>query len=111
MTMQKRGYTLSFERLSLAMSPLHRWHTGPLARLHDVWLLGAPTPQSKVLTKTYDERLPQAGVFIERVILPSQLESWIYDTATLHSIPITREQAKAVANGDVSALKWLFERG
>lgn len=113
MNMQRRptGYTLTFQRLAQIFAPLHMGDKAALARLHDVWLLGAPTPQSRVLLKQYDERLPQAGVFIERVILPSHLENWIFDTAQARSFVITRQQARAIAAGDPRTFIELFEAG
>lgn len=74
---QAKPIICDFARLSFAMRALHQGNKVYLDSLHDVWKMGAPTPQSRTLLKHYDERVLQAGVSIERIVFPSKLGEWM----------------------------------
>ena len=71
----------SFPRLLYALRALHMNNAVHVDTLHDVWKMGAPTPQSRTLLKRYDERVVQAGVQIERIVFPTKLGEWMREVA------------------------------
>jgi hypothetical protein len=75
----------TFYQLAYALRALHQDDRALLASLHDIWLLGAPSPGSIVRDPRHlDERQPMRvrGVnFIERLVLPGPLATWIKETA------------------------------
>ena len=71
---------LSFYQLLYALQSVHNWHKPDMDRLHDVWKMGAPTPDSRLLDeKHYDPRKVQAGNVEKRLILPVPFATWFQD--------------------------------
>lgn len=71
-----------FWRLAQAFGPLHGYQRKYLDTLHDVWLKGAPSPQSRLRNpKGYDPRHPQLGNYEARIVFPTHLAKWITDVA------------------------------
>lgn len=92
--------TLTFYELVQATRALHQDDPAYVARLHDVWKRGAPTPDSILRDpRRYDERLIQPGNIEKRVILPSALAEWIMDASAARGFPYSREQALAMTQG------------
>ncbi len=86
--------------LHLAMMPLHQNVKADVDRLHDIWLLGAPTPNSRILNMAiYDPRLLQAGNYECRIVFPTQLAKWIVDVSARRGYPYTWEQAINLTQG------------
>ena len=98
----------TFRMLSFALAPLHVWNLADVDRLHDVWKMGAPTPDSIVRNPVgYDPRKAQQGNVEKRIVLPSALEQWVQDVATRRGISATYEQAA----GLIDALGRGFDAG
>ena len=66
-----------FPSLLFALRAIHQQREVHVKMLHDLWMMGAPTPQSRMLLKRYDERVIQAGVKITRIVFPSKLRQWM----------------------------------
>jgi hypothetical protein len=91
----------TFYELSHALQDLHLWNPAQLARLHDVWLIGAPSPRSIVRNpKEYDPRKKQDGNFEARLILPTKLAEWIVEVSTARGMPLTIKQATNMVYGE-----------
>lgn len=91
----------TFKQLSDALFDLHLGHQADIDRLHDLWKLGAPTPDSIIRNpKGYDERKAQPGNLEKRIIVPTALTQWIMDVSTRRGMPLTAEQAAALASGE-----------
>lgn len=67
----------TFVELSVTMAQFHRNDEGRLKSLHDIWLMGAPTPNSRIITRYHDPRNPQRGNYEARIVFRKQLEVWI----------------------------------
>jgi hypothetical protein len=92
---------LTFRELSGVTSWLHLNHTGDLAMLHDVWMQGAPSLDSRILvTKGYDPRKFQPGNVEERLILPIPFAKWIQDVSARRGFPYTFEQSIKLTFGE-----------
>lgn len=92
---------VTFYELSEALAPLHQWRRADVSRLHDVWKLGAWTPDTVVLTRTFDERAPlkpEQGV-VRRIVLVEPLAQWIVETARARGIGVSLEAARLIASG------------
>lgn len=91
---------VTFHDLSAAMADLHVWNAGLVAQLHDVWLMGAPSPASIVRNpKGYDPRVQQKGNFEARLILPTKLAEWIMVATAARGMPVTIKQAANIVMG------------
>ena len=74
--------SLTFYELSVATRAIHGWYKPDVDRLHDVWLKGAPTPDSRLLNvKIYDPRKVQMGNVEKRLILPKLFAQWFDEVA------------------------------
>ena len=101
--MQEKPIFVTFWELANALQLLHQGNPVWMKRLHDVWLLGAPSPRSIVRNAVgYDPRFAQAGNFEERLLLPTQYVAWVMDCAKERGIQINREQALAMMQGKTS---------
>lgn len=86
--------SLSFYQLSMALKSVHLWNKADVDRLHDIWLLGSPTPDSRLLDiKHYDPRKIQAGNVEKRLILPNKLAEWVQDVSNRRGFSIDPEVA------------------
>ena len=86
---QNKPVALTFFQLSVATKALHQWHKPDVDRLHDVWMKGAPTPDSRLLDiKNYDPRKLQAGNVEKRLILPTYFIPWFNDVAERRSLDV-----------------------
>ena len=91
----------TFRQLARATLALHQGERRYMDTLHDVWKLGAPTPNSRIMRpKNYDERLRQRGNYEARIVFPTALAKWIIDVATARGIPIDAALAFSMAAGD-----------
>lgn len=94
--------TATFRQLAAATADMHLWNRRYLSTLHDLWLKGAPTPDSIIRSpKGYDPRKAQAGNFEARLILPTQLARWIEDVTAARGMPLTYRQSLRIAQGEV----------
>lgn len=91
---------VTFYQLSFALQRLHMGEQRHINTLHDVWLRGAPSPDSIVRNpKGYDPRVPQAGNVEKRLLLPKQISAWVEDVAKARGIACTPEQALTMIQG------------
>lgn len=94
-----------FDELSAAMFPLHGGDVDKIASLHDVWKLGAPSPESIVIDpRKFDERIDQRkiGNVVRRNVFPFQLAQWIVDMSKLRGHEYSLRQALDALRGKVS---------
>lgn len=92
--------TLTWLELVKLTAPLHLFIKAEVDALHDVWKLGAPIPQSRILNPVdYDERKVQRGNFEAHVVFPTLLAQWIMDVSTRRGIACNWEQAIAITQG------------
>ena len=90
-----------FRELLEALAPLHLYEKAYVDRLHDVWKLGAPTPDSIIRDpRAYDERQRQPGNVEKRIVFPTPLAQWIVEVSTARGMPYTMRQALGIANGE-----------
>lgn len=92
----------SFMQLVDATQSLHLGDRAHINRLHDVWKLGALTPDSVVKGHEYlgmDERQQQRHVRVRRIVLPSKLAEWMVDVSKARGMPYTYSQAYNIACG------------
>lgn len=95
---------ITFYELAQNLAPLHMWHRADVDNLHDIWLRGAPTPNSIVRNPThYDPRKIQAGNFEARIVVPSMLTQWVVDVCQRRGI--TPEVGQALVTGKQSTLR------
>lgn len=86
---------LTFQQLAHIFRGLHMWHKPYVDRLHDVWLQGAPSPQSIIRNpKGYDPRKAQVGNYEARIVLPTPLAKWIDEVASERGMSVAAGQAK-----------------
>lgn len=91
---------VTFRDLMIATVALHTMRKPYLDALHDVWLMGAPSPGSRVLApKGYDPRKLQDGNHEARLLLAGPLTRWIVDVSRERGIAITQQQANDIAQG------------
>ena len=77
-----RILALTFGQLLYSLRSVHMNNKTDIDTLHDLWLLGAPTPDSRLLDmKAYDPRLYQPANVEKRIIIPEKLATWIEETA------------------------------
>ena len=92
--------TCTFLQLAGATLALHQGDKQWLASLHDVWKMGAPTPNTRIMNPThYDPRYHQAGNYEARIVFPTALAKWIRDCAQARGIPLKMTEAFSVAMG------------
>lgn len=66
------------------------------ARLHDIWKMGAPTPDSIILDpKKYDERHVNT---VRRIIPSVWLHPFIKEIAARRGIPLTQSELDTITN-------------
>jgi hypothetical protein len=97
---QHKPIMCTFFQLSAALEALHQGDKSDVARLHDIWKMGAPTPDSIIRNpREYDERKRQAGNVEKRIVFPSALVQWIQDVSARRGFPYNERQALAIALG------------
>lgn len=93
--MNPKPMICTFLQLQCALQGLHRWQKPLVDDLHDVWLKGAPTPDSRILQpRGYDPRKAQAGNMEKRIVLPAQLEAWVQQTGARRGVQMTLADAQ-----------------
>lgn len=93
---------VTFVELVAAMRALHQDDKPLIDQLHDIWLMGAPSPDSIIRISTnYDPRFPQAGNVEKRLILPMPMATWIMQVSALRGMPYTRRQALNLIDGKI----------
>lgn len=91
---------VAFYQLSFALQRLHMGEQRHINTLHDVWMKGAPSPDSIVRNpKGYDPRKLQAGNVEKRLLLPKQISAWVEDVTKARGIACTPEQALTMVQG------------
>lgn len=91
---------LEFWQLEAAMHPLHLGNPALVDRLHDVWKLGAPSPDSFNFEPAhFDERKPSEQGRVRRLILPTALAAWIVEVSAARGFPYTPRQALNLVEG------------
>lgn len=86
----------SFYALCGSLQAIHLNVKADVDRLHDVWLIGAPVPSSRIMQpKIYDPRKPQAkqGNVEKRIVFPNLLAMWIKDCLERSGKEITLDEA------------------
>lgn len=100
MTPNPKPLIITFHELVAAMTTLHQGDKALIASLHDIWLMGAPTPNSIIRNpKHYDPRLKQAGNHEQRIVLPQKLAQWIHAASEKQGFPYTWRQSVNLALG------------
>lgn len=90
----------TFYHLVKATEALHQGDKGMIADLHDIWLKGAPTPDSRLLLmKHYDPRKVQTGNIEKRIVLPTLMAQWIHRVSAQRGFPYTWRQSMNIALG------------
>jgi hypothetical protein len=100
---QLKPIVVTFYDLKRALAPLHQYVKADVDRLHDLWKLGAPSPDSRILIPAkYDERLNQKamGNYEKRIVFPTALATWIQDVSARRGFPYTFQQALAIVLGE-----------
>jgi hypothetical protein len=95
---------ITWPALHLAMFPLHMGIKADEDRLHDIWASAAPTPDSRIVTKTYDPRVPVAGNVEKRMVFFAQLKPWVIDVAFRRGKPVTPQEAHSICVNTAKAL-------
>lgn len=91
---QEAPIICTFYELAVSLQSLHLWNKADLDRLHDVWKIGAPTPDSRLLDiKHYDPRKVQAGNVEKRIVFPKKLGEWIADVGRQRGIEMDSRDA------------------
>lgn len=93
---QRKPIICSFFKLSFALRRVHLGVKADVDSLHDIWLMGAPVPSSRILQpKIYDPRLPQIklGNREERIVFPKKLGEWIRDVLQRRGLEISEGEA------------------
>ena len=91
---QVNPISLSFYELSLCTRAVHGWNKPDVDRLHDIWLRGAPTPNSRILNpKIYDPRAVQTGNVEKRLIIPKLFADWFDDVAKRRGFSLKADTA------------------
>lgn len=92
---QEQPIICTFYMLQVALQSLHLNERKHMATLHDVWLKGAPTPDSRIqVPQGYDPRLIQLGNVERRIVLPKLLEAWMQDVGKTRGVPMTLADAR-----------------
>ena len=86
--------------LHRATFALHCGEKADVDRLHDLWMLGAPTPDSRILRSSYDPRLVQPGNVERRIVFPTALANWIVEVSRRRGFPYSETQAIALTQGE-----------
>jgi hypothetical protein len=91
---QLKPVSLTFYQLAVSLQVIHVWNKPDVDRLHDLWLKGAPTPDSRLLDmKNYDPRTVQAGNVEKRLIIPPSFVDWFNDVAKRRGLNLQPETA------------------
>lgn len=93
---QRKPIICSFFALERSLQSVHLGVKAEVDRLHDVWMIGAPVPSTRIMQpKLYDPRLPQfsIGNVERRIVIPERLAEWIADVVTRRGMAITTDQA------------------
>jgi hypothetical protein len=91
---------VSFVDLYGMFAPLHMGVKAHVDTLHDIWLAGAPSPDSIIRNpKGYDPRIKQAGNDERRLCMYIPLAKWIVDVSAERGMPYTLKQAINILNG------------
>lgn len=101
---KEKPFICTFYQLAYALRSLHLYLKPEMDRLHDVWKMGAPSPQSRILNpKIYDPRIPQYGNYEARIVFPTALSNWIKETGAHQGIEMSlkdaRKLVKAIQRG------------
>lgn len=92
--MKYKPVSLTFFQLSVSLQSLHEWHKPDVDRLHDVWLRGAPTPDSRILDIAhYDPRKVQQGNVEKRLIIPALFVAWFNEVAERRGLNLQPDTA------------------
>jgi hypothetical protein len=105
---------ITFYHLSFALKAVHLFNTADIDNLHDVWLMGAPVPNSRVMQpKIYDPRIPQIklGNYEARIVFPNALSKWIQDVLKRRGQEITVSQALRLVGAVSRAYSKPYGRG
>lgn len=92
---------VTFVELREALAPLHLHDRACVDRLHDVWKLGAPLPDSIIRQPAgYDERKTQPGNRERRIVFPTPLAAWVVEVSAARGMPYTLSQALRIVDGE-----------
>lgn len=93
--MKTKPFSMTFYQLMVSTQALHQWQKSYIDLLHDVWLAGAPTPDSRLLNpKAYDPRKVQAGNVEKRLVIPTKFVEWFNDVAKRRNLPLEADTAQ-----------------
>lgn len=91
---------MTWRELAAVMQPLHLGQPADVDRLHDIWLQGAPSPDSIVRAPAgYDPRKAQAGNVEKRLMLYMPLAQWVVDMSARRGFGYTLRQAVNLLHG------------
>lgn len=97
---QYKPVFVSFVDMYGMFAPLHMGVKAHVDTLHDIWLMGAPSPNSIVLSpKGYDPRVMRPGDFECRLLMYIPLSQWIVDVSAARGFPYTVRQALNMLEG------------
>ena len=92
---------LTFRELWAVTYALHLGEKRWVDTLHDVYVSGAPSPQSIIRDpRGYDERKAQPGNDVERLILPTKFAAWVMDVSRARGYPYSMKQAMGLLHGE-----------
>lgn len=112
--MSKEVYIASFPQLVKDTQPIHLGNPIAIDGLHDIWKLGAPTPDSYIdpNRRGYDERKAQVGVSIRRIIFWIAWRNWASDVLQARGVPHTEAELHRyyldMANGLIALLSSMY---
>ena len=94
MSNQPKPLIATYLQLAYSLRSLHRYEKAHLDNLHDIWMKGAPAPNSIIRdVKHNDPRKVVAGNYEARIVLPTLLTSWIMERAGAIGVQMTRDIA------------------
>lgn len=92
----------TFPELMTTFTLLHQGDLNLVSELHDIWKLGAPSPDSIIRNpRDYDERKRQPGNYEARLIFPTSLMKWVKDAAARRGMQLSDAQVAALLQGEV----------
>lgn len=92
-----KAFFVTWLQLYAITIPVHRNDGGAVKRLHDIWKVGAPSPQSRIQhTRGYDERKYTPGNYEARLVFPKLLMVWVKEESQRQGLAITDEDVRKI---------------
>ncbi len=105
MSNQPKPLIATYLQLAYSLRSLHRYEKAHLDNLHDIWMKGAPAPNSIIRdVKHNDPRKVVQGNYEARIVLPTLLTAWIMERAGAIGANMSKETALFIIDGMSTAL-------